>query len=54
MFLRLVSELLRLLLKQGPKPAFRASSDVPLDVVERLQQNGTSLPVVLELSRPGW
>jgi hypothetical protein len=55
MLVRLVSELLRmLLLTHGRRPASRVSGDVPLDYVERLQRHGTSLPVVLELSRPGW
>ncbi len=50
-----LSDLVRLL-KRSPPPALAAAAPglPPLDPVERLQHNGSTFPVVVELSRLGW
>lgn len=57
MFKRLVSKLTRLLgvfgLNRDRAPLFVGRS-APLDQVERLQREGTTLPVLMEFGRHGW
>ena len=57
MFQQLLSKLARpssFLKRGGETRETRPAEYIPLDPVEHLQRNGTTLPVMIEFTRLGW
>jgi hypothetical protein len=49
-----LASLASMLTARSHESAIRPAGPVPLDPVERLHRGGTTLPVMMELTRVGW
>ena len=54
MLIRALASLSRLVTRLMPRTRLASAAPIPLDPVERLQQHGSGLPMMLEFARIGW
>jgi hypothetical protein len=54
MLIRALASLFRLVTRLLQPMGLASAVPVPLDPVERLQQHGSGLPMMLEFARIGW